>query len=502
MKLLVVFFYVCLMVGLGYYSMKKARDLQGFFLGNRSIGSWMSAFAYGTTYFSAVIFIGYAGKLGWSFGMSALWVVVGNAFIGSYLAWKVLGSRTREMTGRLGAMTMPEFLGIRYQSRALKVVSALIIFIFLVPYSASVYMGLSYLLEHIFQVPFLLALGLIAVLTGLYLTMGGYIAVTLADFIQGLIMITGVVFLVYYVVSSDQVGGLVQGISQLKAIDPDLVNDFGPPGSRLSLYSLVVLTSLGTWGLPQMIQKFYAIRDEQAVRRGTVVVTLFSLLIAFGAYFTGGLSHLFFAELPLLAGKPNPDLLMPQIISQALPTFVALIILLLVLSASMSTLSSLVLVSSSAVAIDLVQELFPNTSKKTIMVLMRLLCVLFVALSLYLALKPTIIVVLMSLSWGTVAGCFLAPYLYGLYWRGATRPAAWAGIITGLVISAGVSFYFKMDATITPIAGALGMIVPLFVVPLVSKLSRGLSEDHLEKVFGRPALDVAIAEQNLSRVEA
>lgn len=483
MKIFILLLYFIVMLAIGLASHRRSRDIGGFFLGHRSIGPWISAFAYGTTYFSAVIFIGYAGKVGWSFGLSSLWIAVGNALVGTFLAWKILARPTRVMTARLNALTLPEFLAARYDSPALKTASALLIFIFLVPYSASVYLGLSYLFEQVFHLDFTLALILMAGLTAVYLVLGGYIAVTWTDFIQGLVMLGGVFLLVYYVVTAPPVGGLIQGIKALRDINPQLVSPLGP--NWVGLLSLVVLTSLGPWGLPQMVQKFYAIKDEKAIRPATVVSTFFALVIATGAYFTGSFGRLFFNnQMPLLNGRPNPDLIMPLIIERFLPPGIGVVILVLVLAASMSTLSSLVLVSSSAVAIDLLQGAWPKISKRIVLSCLRLLCVIFIGLSVYIALKPTIILVLMSLSWGTVAGGFLAPYLYGLYWRRTTKAGAWAGFLTGVTLSLGLSFYYRLDSSIVPIIGSLAMLLPLAVVPAVSLFTPAFSPEHLKHVFG------------------
>lgn len=488
MKFLVVLLYVAMLFGIGFICMKKTKTLDDFFLGDRSIGPWVSAFAYGTTYFSAVLFIGYAGKVGWGFGISALWIVLGNAVIGSFLAWKVLGKRTREITVRLNAITMPEFMEKRYKSKALKIVSALIIFIFLVPYSASVYMGLSYFFESLFGIPYLYALIFIAAITAVYLTMGGYLALTLTDFIQGLVMIVGVVAMLFFVVGSPQVGGWSNVVPALTAVNPQLAAPVGPPG-WLPLISLVILTSLGPWGLPQMIQKFYAVKSEKVITTATWATTGFALLMTFGAYFTGSLSHLFFGSLDEIGG--NVDMIMPTIINQSLPSALALLMLLLVLSASMSTLASIVLVSSSAIAVDLVQTLKPDVDKKKIMTLMRVLCIVFIGFSLYLAIKPNVILRLMALSWGTVAGSFLAPYIYGLFSRKVTTTGAWAGLITGFTISVVFSFIYPKQI---PMIGSLAMVIPLMVVPAVSAITEKLPEEHLEQVFGKekagePTLD-------------
>jgi SSS family solute:Na+ symporter len=481
-KGLLLFVFVSFLIYSGVSNMRSAKTVNDFFLGGRKVGPWLSAFAFGTTYFSAVIFIGYAGNVGWNFGLAGLWIVVGNTLVGSLLGWWLLAKRTRTMTIRLNTMTMPQFLSARYQSPGMKIYAALVIFIFMVPYSASVYMGLSYLFEKIFGIPYLYAVLAMALLTGIYLILGGYKAVALTDFIQGSVMLFGVGVLLWYVIKAPEVGGILPAVQKLTAIDPGLTAIVSP--GWVSVASLVVLTSLGAWGLPQMVQKFYAIRDEQAIKPAMLVASAFALIVSFGAYFTGGLTRLFFAELPVDAatGTPSTDLLMPQLINNILPEAAAAVILILVLSASMSTLASLVLVSGSAVALDLLPTIKPNLTEKQRVLVLRILCAVFIVISLSLALaKPTIILTLMALSWGTVAGAFLAPYLYGLFWRDTTSMGAWVGSLCGLTISIVFSTIYPKAI---PTVGSAAMLIPLVVVPLVSWVTKPLPTEHLNYVFG------------------
>lgn len=480
--------FILIMIGIGLFSRKKVKNVQDFFLGGRQMGAWLTAFAYGTTYFSAVIFIGYAGKIGWGFGISATFIGIGNAIIGSLLAWLILAGRTRKMTHEMNASTMPEFFEKRYDSKAMKVVTALIIFIFLVPYSASVYQGLGYLFERTFGVPILYCMVAMAILTAVYLLLGGYVATALNDFVQGIIMLFGVAFIIYFVLSNPAVGGLGNGLKKLSEIPdagPGLVSIFS--AQPLNLLGLIILTSLGTWGLPQMVHKFYAIKDDAAVKRATIISTVFAFIIAGGAYFMGSFGRLFLNNtMPLGAnGKPNADMIIPMVLEMALPEALIGIVILLVLSASMSTLSSLVLVSSSAISLDLIKgTLFPNIKKENVMLLMRVFCALFVISSFLVAVTPNSILSLMSFSWGTVAGAFLAPFLYGLYWKGTTKAGAWAGFITGFSVSVAGAVIYKMNAGMAPNIGAVAMLLSLVAVPVVSLISSKLPEKHLQKVFG------------------
>ncbi|MFO1477963.1 MAG: sodium/solute symporter [Verrucomicrobiota bacterium] len=490
----VVVLYVLVMIAIGYWCMRRTRTVGDFFLGGRSLGPWMSAFAYGTTYFSAVLFIGYAGRLGWGFGIHTMWIVLGNTFIGTLLAWKVLAGRTRDMTSRLNAMTMPEFLRARYDSRPLQWLSAVVVFVFLVPYSASVYMGLSYLFQKTLGLQYNEALIFLAAVTGIYLVMGGYFAVAVSDFIRGIVEFAGVVTMVLLLAGMK--GGLFGSFSALlnPAYAPGLSAPPPPTGPAfpgwVTLFSLVLITSFGPWALPQMVQKFYSIRSRADVRRAMVIATVFALFMSFGAYYSGALTHLFFTDpktdlAPIVDAatkKPNLDLLMPLFITTYVPQWLVWVILLMVFSASMSSLSSLVLVSSSAIAIDLFGGTGERKPKHT-MALMRVLCAVFVALSLAIAVsKVDVIVNLMVIAWGALSGAFLAPYVYGLFWKRATRAGAYAAMLSGIGIAAGL--FVAWGKPHIPVAGAIAMIVPVLVLPLVSLFTRPPRQEILDTAFG------------------
>ena len=458
------------------------------------MGPWISAFAYGTTYFSAVVFVGYAGKFGWSNGLSVVWIGIGNALIGCLLAWIVLGKKTRSMTHKLNASTMPEFFGARYDSKAMKIVSAVVIFVFLVPYTASIYKGLGYIFESSFGIPMTTIIIVMTVLTGIYLILGGYVATALNDMIQGVIMIVGCILMVGFILSRPEIGGLTQGLSTLGNFDKSLTSVFGP--GPLKLGALVLMTSLGTWGLPQMVHKFYAIKDEKAIKRGTIISTVFALIIGGGAYFSG-----VFGRVMLNNQAPaNMDTIVPLMIEKALPDALMGIIIVLMLSASMSTLASLVLVSSSVISIDLIKGFIkPDIDQKKSMFNMRIFCFAFLALSFFMAIwqNPTIDA-LMALSWGVISGMFIAPYMFGLLWKGTTRIGAWAGFASGfLTMAIGLAIElpkvgFNMAKVFVPGIAAITMLVSLVVVPVVSLVTKKYESDHLKKVFD-PVADEKVA---------
>lgn len=503
MKLLVLVAYAVMMIVIICLTAKKNLSLNGFLLGGRNIGPWMSAFSYGASYFSAVIIIGYSGSMGWNMGLSAIWCGIGNALVGSLLAWSLLAKPTRRMGERLQVGTIPGFFEKRYQSKTLKVIASLMIFVFLLPYSASVYKGLGNMFTKAFGFDYTWCVIGIALLSSLYLFAGGYKATAITDFIQGLIMLVGIIAVVFYVVRA--AGGVTEGLNLLgtEGIGGTNMNTLFPPQDKaVSLFSNVILTSLGVLGMPQMIHKFFAIRDEKSVKRATIISTFFALVVAGGAYFAGSFGRVILSKIAapdgagtmaslVASGKMPLDQIMPTILTDStvvgIPDAMLGLFVVLLLSASISTLTALVLSSASVISVDLIGAIAPNTKPKTTLWIMRSLCIVFVVFSLVVnfLMQKTPIVSLMSLSWGTIAGAFLAPFLYGLLWRGVTKAGAYTGVICGALISL-IPPLATGNMSLAPVSGAAAMLAGLVIVPVVSLFTKktGFSKEHLDTVFG------------------
>lgn len=488
-KVLLLILFFAVMVGIGFYSRKHATNVDGFVLGGRSVGPWLTAFAYGTSYFSAVVFVGYAGQFGYKYGISATWIGIGNALIGSLLAWIVLGRRTRIMSKHLKAKTMPDYFGKRFDSNALRVTAAVISFVFLIPYTASVYNGLSRLFEMAFDVPYTVCVVVMAALTCVYVILGGYMATAINDFVQGIVMLVGIVAVIASVLNGQ--GGFMQAVFKLSEIPSDIPVTMGQQGAftsffgpdPLNLLGVVILTSLGTWGLPQMVSKFYAIRDEKAVKTGTVISTLFAIVVSGGCYFLGGFARLFDSDAIRNAQDGIVyDAIIPTMLNSLSDILIGIVIV-LVLSASMSTLSSLVLTSSSTLTLDFLKgNIIKKMDEKKQLLTMRIFLVFFVVISVVIALDPpTFIAQLMGISWGALAGAFLAPFMYGLYWKGVTKSAVWASFICGVGITVSNMFFHFIASPIN--AGAIAMVAGLIVVPVVSLITPKLSGDKVNEIF-------------------
>ena len=506
-KIALLVIYFAVMVGIGIYCRKHTTDVNGFVLGGRSVGPWLTAFAYGTSYFSAVVFVGYAGQFGWKYGVAATWAGIGNAILGSLVAWVVLGRRTRIMTQHFNSATMPQFFGQRFQSKSLKIGASIIVFVFLIPYTASLFNGLSRLFGMAFHIDYTVCIILMGILTGIYVIAGGYMATAINDFVQGCVMLVGIVAVIAAVLHSQ--GGFTEALHSMAAVsDPEALNGtvpgiyasfFGP--DPINLLGVVVLTSLGTWGLPQMVQKFYAIKSEEAIHKGTIISTLFALVISGGCYFLGGFGRLFSDQIDVAAN--GYDSIIPTMLSGLSDVLIAVVVI-LVLSASMSTLSSLVLASSSTLTLDFLKDHFiKDMDEKRQIRIIRGLIVVFIAISVVLAIiqyrsSVTFIAQLMGVSWGALAGAFLAPFLYGLYWKKATSAACWASFLFSTVVMlsnifVGSRFPALLQSPIN--AGAFCMLAGLVIVPVVSLFTRKPDPVLVEDAFSCYNKPVIVAQR-------
>lgn len=487
--LLLLFFAVTIFVG--FYFRKRASNVNDFVLGGRSVGPWLSAFAYGASYFSAVVFVGYAGQFGWRFGTAAVWIGLANAFIGSLLPWFILGRRTRIMTNHLKSATMPEFFGSRYSSEALKIGASIIVFIFLIPYTASLYNGLSRLFSMAFNVPFEYCIIVMGLLTAIYVVAGGYFATAVNDFIQGIIQLVGIIAIVIAVVSSK--GGFTSAIDALARVEDLSVSPgaytsfFG--ADPISLLGVILLTSLGTWGLPQMTARFYSIKSETMITKGASVSTTFALIVSGGCYFLGSFGRLFVT--PDFVAQNGFDSIVPAILS-GMSEFMIAVIIVLVFAASISTLSSLVMASSSTLTLDFLKgRVIKNMSGKLQLFTIRALIIVFIIISSVIAIVQykggiTFIAQLMGVSWGALAGAFLAPFLFGLYWKRVSKISVWCCFIFSVTLMIlNIFFRSSFPAILqSPInAGAFAMLAGLVIVPVISFITKAPAKELTDNCF-------------------
>lgn len=504
--------YILIIVVVSIVCRRKSASVNEFLFSKKGVGGWLTAFAYGATYFSAVVFVGYAGKFGWNFGLASVWIGLGNVVFGTLLAWLVLARRTKIMTHNMGARTMPDFFEKRYDSKHIKLFASIVIFIFLIPYSSSVYQGLGYIFESALGLDSVWCILILACLTALYLFLGGYFATSITDFIQGCIMIVGITVAVFVLLGNGNMNwgeGLKAIAESGKGLIPSATSASGRfiDSPLFNVAIITLLTSFGIWALPQSIHKFYAIKDDEAIKKGTVISTLFSLIVGCGAYFMGSFVTKFVSPERFAELGNNTDMLVPEMITKNLPSALLGLIMVLLFSASMSTLAALSLSSSSTITMDLVKGYVkPSLPEKNTNILLRCLCLVFVALSAVFAIvRVEAIVTLMSLSWGVLAGCFIGPYVYGLYFKKINKAGAYASIISALLLTVilifalgygtspdGITAKEALQAGInrSPLIGVCDMALSLIVTPIFSAIfdkKCAVSKETLDKVFFEPS---------------
>ena len=494
--------YIVLMAVIGITQGKKAKSIADLTVGGRNAGAWLSALSYGTAYFSAVMFVGYAGGTGKGFALWGVLAGLGNAVFGSWLAWKVLARRTRDASARLKLKTMPQFLDARYTSSNMKLFACIVIFIFLIPYSASVYNGLASVADVLLGIDAGVCKIIIAVVAALLLVFGGYLAQARADFMQGIVMMVGVTLLIVCVIRCDAVGGF-EGLTEYaknNGVVPNATNGLPTLNASqwISLWATVLMTSFGTWGLPQMVQKYYGIKDDKQAQKGVTISTFFAVLVAGGGYFIGSLCYRYegvFAEQGLAIngdGAMAQDYIVPHMLANSeIPDVLLGIVLVLLIAASVSTLCSVTLTASSTLTIDFIKHFKKDMSEKKSSFTIKTLCVIFVLCSYVIANSDTPILDMMSYSWGIISGSFLAPYVVSLYWKKMNTKGAWAGILGGFIIAfipgaAKIISGFVENGILTWLAGkgpvfaCVAMIVSLVLCVIVSAVTKSTNEKETE----------------------
>ncbi|MFO7674739.1 MAG: sodium/solute symporter [bacterium] len=433
--LLVLALYLLGMVAIGVVTGRRMKSsAEGFFLGSRSVGPWVTAFSFVSAYYSSVVIIG-GGGFGYRFGLATLWVGATNVIVGTLLAWIVLGHRTRKMTGRLRSITMPEFFARRYRAPEARVVSALVVTLFLVLYSVSILKGMGNAFEVLLGLRYEYSILLSGLMIIAYVALGGYLAVVWTGFFQGWMMIFGLVLLT--VLALTRVGGFGAACARLAALEGGQY--LRTPGvwgwSGLISYSMIV--SFGVWGMPQLVTRFYSIRSSKVLRLGTVLATVGGAM-ALLPYLNGALTRLLrpeIAEQARAAGNQAFDLAIPSLVREVMPPWASAVFLAAVVAAGMSSFAAVLIVIVSSIVKDLARDAFRRRlSDRRQVVLSRIASVAVGVIALAVALRPpAMILVITGFSWAVIASTTLWPYVLGLYWRRATRVGAFTSMLGGCI---------------------------------------------------------------------
>ncbi|MBU8920330.1 MAG: sodium/proline symporter [Bacteroidales bacterium] len=471
--IVVLILYVGVLVGIGVWSSRKTATAEDFIIGGRKVGPWVTALSFIAVYFSSVLIIG-GGAFGYKFGMGTVWIGAINVLVGCTLCWIVLGRRVRRFTERMGVNTISGFFSKRYNSPEAGVFSALIIFIFLIIYNVSVVKGMAHSFEVLMGLPYWGGVLISGIVIIFYVVLGGYQAVVWTGLIQAWVMIFSLLLLTFRTLNA--VGGLSEGMRRLAEIGPGYVNTPGEWGWA-GLISFCLVVSLGVWGMPQLLIRFYSIKDAKTFRLGTVIVTV-GAAIAVLPYLNGALSRLLIPDLQ------NADLAIPSLSRIVLSPWGAAILLAGVVAAGMSTFAGVLIIISSS----LVRDVYINGMKKVMTGKQEILANRVISgavgvIALLIALKPpALILVLTGFSWAVIASTNLWPLLLGLYWKGASRAGAFASMLAGTATAIIWTWLGKPFGIHGFITGTAVSLIVIVVVSLVKRAS--YPEGHIEEIYG------------------
>lgn len=470
--IIVLIIYMVLLLAIGFITGKRLKSVEDFYIGERKIGPWVTALSFIAAYFSSVVIVG-GGGFGYKFGMSTLWVGAINVLLGCTLCWIVLGKRIREFTTKLRTMTIPGFLGERYNANEARIFSSIVISIFMIVYNVSILKGMGHIFEVLMDIPYFWGVILSGAVIIFYVSIGGYLAVVWTSFFQAWVMIFGLLLLTFATLS--KVGGYTLANIKLAEMDPGLVSTPGVWGWA-GLASFALIVSFGVWGMPQLIVRFYSIKSTDVLRIGTVVVTLGGCM-ALLPYFNGAISRVLFPSLE------NPDLAIPTLTKYVLPPVGAAILLAAVIAAGMSTFASVLIIVSSSIVRDFYQKGLKKTiDEKRVFLHSRIWSIIVGIVSLLIAFKPpSLVLVLCAFAWAVIASSCLWPILFGIYWKGATRAGCTASMLGGCgmaLLWMGLGKPFGIHGFIP------GIITGFILMILVSKLTPKLPTDHIKKIWG------------------
>ena len=442
--------YVGVIGYLGYRGFRKTHNSGDYLLAGRSTNPFVMAMSYGAAFISTSALVGFGGVAG-QFGMGLLWLVFMNIAIGVVAAFIFFGRRTRSIGEALGANTFPEFIGKRYRSNGLRVFVAAIIFLFIPLYSSVVLIGGARFLEEVMHIPYAWALGIFALVVAIYVIFGGLKGVMYVDALMGTVMICGMLLLLF--LCYRELGGVISAHQALTDMAP-LVEEKMPQFYKLGhrgwtvmpefntvwwwtlVSSLMLGVGIGALAQPQLAVRFMTVKSTRELNRAVLVGSVFILCTVGSAYTVGALSNVWFyrhgGRLAFEVAGKNVDKIIPIFINATLPSIVLYLFALTMLSAAMSTMSSLFHVTGSSVGHDIVRTV--SRSGKASVAITRGGVVFGIIVSVVVAafLPPNIVARGTAIFFGVSAAAFLPAYAGALYWKRTTTAGAWASIAVGL----------------------------------------------------------------------
>lgn len=523
---LVVLIYTGIMTGLMYLGYRKTRTDSDFMVAGRNIHPWVMALSYGATFISTSAIVGFGGAAG-LFGFSLLWLTVLNISLGILAAFALLGVRIRRMSCNLGCETFPSLLGARFQSGALTAYVGALIFLMMPAYTGAILIGGARFLQEALSLPYTAALLILSAFIAVYVMSGGLRGVMYTDAFSAVVMLVGMVTLLFGTYRA--VGGVLAGHSGLSAlrdlVPAGLVNQghlgwtampaLGSPLWWTVVTTMVMGVGVGVLAQPQLAMRFMTVSRRKSLYQAILVGGIFIFFMTGTAFIVGPLSNLYFfqtsGQIAIQAAGGNMDSIIPVFVAQIMPSWFLYLFMLTLLSAAVSTLSSLLHVQGTAFARDLVETLGVNRllpgSTTRLWAKIGVILSLAAAILLAYVLPPGIIARATAFWFGICAASFLPTLVAALYWPRATGTAALASTITGSLVS-GFGFLLLHAAEAAQVGLAMRLVGRATLLPFpwthvnpliyalpasaavlvtVSLLTRQPAARHLEEAFKKVA---------------
>ena len=474
--MLMFWLYMAATIGVGIYCRKYSTDMTGFMVGNRDLGPWFLGCAYFATYMSSSVLLGNAGTA-YRNGMCYMW----NSFTQTMcipLGLIILGSGLMKASKQLGVITVPEYLKKRYRSNFPSAFLAVMMVIFLIPYLIGIIKGCALMLETVTNIKYSYCVWLVVGVTIVYTMIGGFMAGAITDFFQALLMCFGASMV--FILGLVSIGGFGNMVEGLRAIDTRLLEVPGPELGWQNLVGLSLVFGIAPWGLPQLIQKFFAMRDKRVIRPSVYVVLLLLVLVLFTSNANGCIGRVMFGD-QFMEGTSS-DNIFPAMVVALLPEAFQGLVLAAVAAAAMSTLDGVILVMGAAVGKDFYQGVVNKkaTDKQAYMVTQVTMVAVLLLLAFLSQNVPSQITFLATFSHSMMASMIMAPVLFGVFWKNATTAGCIASQLCG--VGAAVIWY--------AIGQPLGLhfFIPAIILAfasfvIVSKCSKPMPKEFIELLF-------------------
>jgi len=516
----IILIYLLITLYLGYRGWKSTKDSEGYMVAGRKTHPYIMAMSYGATFISTSAIVGFGGTAG-LFGMGLLWLTLLNIFVGIFLAFIVYGKRTRKIGHNLNAMTFPELLGKRFDSKFIQYFSGIVIFLGMPLYASVVLIGAARFMETTLAIDYKMALLIYAVIIAVYVFWGGLRGVMYTDAMQGTIMFVGMAILL--IMTYTNLGGITaahQALTDLAHLVPAKLAAMGHTGWTSmpsfgstwwwTLMSTIVMgVGIGVLAMPQLVVRFMTVKSNRELNRGVLIGGIFILAMTGVAFVVGSLSNVFFLQtqgnISVNIAKGNADSIIPLYINAATPEWFVYLFMLTLLAAAMSTSSSQFHAQGTAIGRDIYETLTNKKGSGSILITrIGIIIAVVIAVVLGLILPENIIARGTAIFFGLCAAAFLPMYTSALYWKGATKAGAIAGLVTGTFVT--VFWYlfihkaeavplgickmlFGQDVLVAsmpwPVVDPILVALPLAIAATVavSLMTKRPSDKHLEACF-------------------